>query len=158
MIKFPNENSRGIAMKNTWLLIANGSEARLFETELRPKTLNLLQEITHPESREKGAELASDKSGHYQGDAANGGSTQGSFSEPTDPKEYEMERFAGELVKALEAGRTANSYQHLIVVSSPKFHGLLNKQMNGHISKLVVNHINKDYTSCNEKELLERLA
>lgn len=145
-------------MKNTWILVANGSEARLFESEFRPKSLTLLQEIKHPESREKGAELASDKSGHYQGDAANGGSTQGSFSEPTDPKEYEMERFAAELVKELEAGRTANSYQHLIVASSPKFHGLLNKHMNGHISKLIEKHINKDFTSLKEKELLSRLS
>ncbi|MEN8170155.1 MAG: host attachment protein [Pseudomonadota bacterium] len=145
-------------MKNTWLLIANGSEARLFETEFRPKTLTLIQEIKHPESREKGAELASDKSGHYQGDAkGTGGSTQGSFSEATDPKEYEMERFAGELVKTLEAGRNANSFQHLIVASSPKFHGLLNKKMNGHISKLVEKHINKDLTSLKEAELLGRI-
>jgi protein required for attachment to host cells len=144
-------------MKNTWLLIANGSEARLFETELRPKTLTLLQEIKHPESREKGTELASDRPGHYQGDSGVGGASHGAFNEPTDPKEYEMERFAGELVNALEAGRNANSFQHLIVASSPKFHGLLNKKMNGHISRLVDKHINKDFTSLTEKELLERL-
>lgn len=145
-------------MKNTWLLIANGSEARLFETEFRPKSLSLLQEFTHPESREKGSELASDRSGHYQGDAGTGGgATHGAFNEAIDPKEYEIERFAGELVEALEAGRTANSYQHLIIASSPKFHGLLNKQMNSHLTKLVDKHINKDYTSCTEKELLERL-
>ena len=144
-------------MKNTWLLVANGSEARLFETEFRPKTLTLLKEFNHPESREKGAELASDKSGHYQGDAGTGASTQGSFSEATDPKEYEMERFAAELVQALEDGRNANSFQHLIVASSPKFHGLLNKKMNGHISKLVDKHINKDYTALKEDELLARL-
>ncbi len=144
-------------MKNTWLLIANGSEARLYETEFRPKELNLLQEFVHPESREKGTELASDKSGHFQGDSGTGASTQGSFSEATDPKEYEMERFAGELVNALDAGRTANSYQHLVIASSPKFHGLLNKKMNGQLSKLVDKHINKDLTSLNERELLERL-
>lgn len=144
-------------MKNTWLLIANGSEARLFETEFRPKTLTLIQEFSHPECREKGADLASDKAGHYQGDVGTGASSQGSFSEPTDPKEYEMERFAAELVQTLDAGRNANSYQHLIVASSPKFHGLLNKKMNGHLSKLVDRHINKDLTSFKEHELLERL-
>lgn len=145
-------------MKNTWLLVANGSEARLYETEFRPKELVLLQEFNHPESREKGAELASDKAGHYQGDAmGTSGSTKGSFSEPTDPKEYEMERFAGELVKALDAGRSSNSFQHLFIASSPKFHGLLNKKMNGHLSKLVDKHINKDLTSLNERDLLGRL-
>ena len=144
-------------MKNTWLLIANASEARLFETEFRPKTLTLIQEIKHPESREKGADLASDKAGHYQGDAGTNGSTQGSFNEASDPKEYEMERFASELVKQLDAGRTSNRYQHLIVASSPKFHGMLNKLMNTQVSKLVDKHINKDYTSFNERELLERI-
>jgi protein required for attachment to host cells len=144
-------------MKNTWLLVANGSEARLFETEFRPKSLTLLQQYTHPESREKGSELASDRPGHYQGDAGVGGASHGAFNEATDPKEYEMERFAGELVKSLEAGRIANSYQHLIIASSPKFHGLLNQQMNGHLTKMIDKHINKDYTSLNERELMERL-
>jgi protein required for attachment to host cells len=144
-------------MKNTWLLVANGSEARLFETEFRPKALSLLREFSHPESREKGTELASDKFGHFQGDAGTGASTQGSFNEMTDPKEYEMERFAGELVQALEDGRTANSYQHLFIASSPKFHGLLNKKMNSNLSKMVDKHINKDLTSLKEDELLERL-
>lgn len=145
-------------MKNTWILVANGSEARLFESEYRPKTLNLLQEIKHPQSREKVAELASDRSGHYQGDAGgNGGSTQGSFGEANNPKEHEMERFASELVKTLDAGRSTNSFEHLIIASSPKFHGLLNKQMNGHLSKYVDRHINKDLTSLKEDELLARL-
>ncbi|MCW8917678.1 MAG: host attachment protein [Gammaproteobacteria bacterium] len=145
-------------MKNTWLLIANGSEARLFETEFRPKSLTLLQEFHHPEAREKGGELASDRSGRYQGDFGTGGASHGAFNEATDPKEYEMERFAGELVQALETGRTANSYQHLVIASSPKFHGLLNKQMGAHLSNLIDKHINKDYTSLNERELLERLG
>ena len=145
-------------MKNTWLLVANGSEARLFETEFRPKSLTLIKAFNHPESREKGSELASDRPGHFQGDSGTGGgATHGSFNEPTDPKEYEMERFAAELVEALEAGRTANSYQHLIIASSPKFHGLLNKKMNGQLSKLVDRHINKDLTSFKEDEILTRL-
>ncbi|MDH5784818.1 MAG: host attachment protein [Chromatiales bacterium] len=144
-------------MKNTWLLVANGSEARLYETEFRPKTLTLIKEFSHPESRERNLELSSDKSGHYQGDVGTGASSQGSFSEPTDPKAYEMERFAAELVKTLDAGRNAHSYEHLVVASSPKFHGLLNKKMNGHISKLVDKHINKDFTALKEEELLARL-
>lgn len=145
-------------MKNTWLLIANGSEARLFETEYRPKSLSLLQEFNHPESREKGGDLASDKAGHYQGDTASGAAaTHGAFSEPTDPKSYEMERFAGELAKTLDAGRNTNRYQHLIVAASPRFHGILNKKMNSHTANLVDKHINKDLTSLKEDELLQRL-
>ena len=109
-------------MTNTWLLIANGSEARLFDTELHPETLTVLQEFKHPESREKTSELISDKMGRYQGDAGTG---YGSYNEPTDPQEHEMERFAAELAHTLEEGRTSNSFKHLIIASSPRFHGLL---------------------------------
>lgn len=145
-------------MKSTWILIANGSEARLFETESYPKSLSLLQEFQHAESREKNSELASDKAGHYQGDASSGsGFTQGSFNEATDPKEYEMERFAAELAEFLDSGRKTNKFAHLMIASSPKFHGLLNKKLNSPLEKMVDKHINKDFTSLRETELLERL-
>ncbi len=143
---------------STWLLVANGSEARLFETESRPKTLKLLQSFEHPESREKGADLNTDRAGMYHGDTAVGrGTIQGSMAESTDPKEVEMERFALELVDTLDHGRTTNKFNNLIIASSPHFHGLLNKKMNHQLEKLVDRHINKDLTAYREAELLERL-
>jgi len=143
-------------MADTWVLIANGSQARLFETEQRPRTLNLITEFNHPESREKGVNLASDRAGHFQGDTT--GASHGAFNEATDPKEYEMDRFAQELVKELEAGRTTNRYQKLIVASSPHFLGLLNKHMSESLSKLIDKNLDKDYTALSEAELLERLS
>ena len=141
---------------STWLLVANGSEARLFETEARPKTLKLLQSFEHQESREKGADLNTDRAGMYRGDTATGrGTIQGSMAETTDPKEHEMQRFALKLVDVLEQGRTANHFDNLIIASSPKFHGILNQKMNGQLEKLVDRHINKDLTSFSEVELLD---
>lgn len=145
-------------MSSTWLLVANGSEARLFETEKNPKTLELLRSFEHEESREKGSELITDRSGMYQGDTTKGrGSIQGSMAESTDPKDHEMERFAGELVETLEKGRTTNKFINLIIVASPKFHGLLNGKMNSQLKEMVGRHVNKDLTSLKEAELLERL-
>ena len=54
-------------MQHTLVLVTNGSQARLFKTEYQPKNLQLIKEFNHPESREKGKELASDRAGHYQG-------------------------------------------------------------------------------------------
>ncbi|MGM0595370.1 MAG: host attachment protein [Pseudomonadota bacterium] len=143
----------------TWLLVANASRARLFETQSKPKTLKPLKEYLHPLSREKGEELASDRPGHFQGDAQGGeGSTHGAFSEPTNPKEYEHDRFAMELARELNDGRTQNRFGNLIIVASPHFHGLLNQHLNEHVAKMVGNHINKDYTDLDEKKLLETLS
>lgn len=145
-------------MPNTWLVIANASQATIYQTELRPKTLSLVKEFIHPPSREKGEALASDRAGHYQGEAVGmEGTTHGAFNESTDPKSYEHERFASEIAKELDAGRTANSYKNLIIVASPHFHGLLNKSMNSHVSAMVGQHIQKDYTALSEKELLSML-
>lgn len=144
-------------MPNTWLLVANASQATIYQTEQRPKTLTMVKEFLHPPSREKGESLASDRPGHFQGEAVGmEGTTHGAFNEPTDPKAYEHERFATELAKELDAGRTANSYKNLIIVASPHFHGLLNKSMNTHVAAMVGQHIQKDYTSLEQRELLAK--
>jgi protein required for attachment to host cells len=146
-------------MANTWLIVANASQATLYETESNPKTLTLIKELLHPASRAKGSELASDRPGHYQGEATRGmeGTTHGAFNEPVDPKEYEQERFAIELAKELDVGRTSNSYKNLIIVASPHFHGMLNKHMNEHVAGMVSRHVEKDYTAETPEGLLTKL-
>lgn len=143
----------------TWLLVGNASRARLFETQARPKTLKLIKEYLHPPSREKGEELASDRPGHFQMEGSGmEGTTHGAFNEPTSPKSYEHERFALELAKELNDGRTQNRFGNLMIVASPHFHGLINQHLNEHVAKMVSTHINKDYTDLDEEKLLEMLS
>jgi protein required for attachment to host cells len=142
----------------TWLLVGNASRARLFETQAHPKHLTLLKEFLHPPSREKGEELASDRPGHFQGEAQGmEGTTHGAFNEPISPKSYEHERFAMELAKELNDGRNHNRFSNLMIVASPHFHGLLNQHMNNHVAKMVSTHLNKDYTDLDENSLIEKL-
>lgn len=143
----------------TWLLVGNASRARLFETQARPKTLKLIKEYLHPPSREKGEELASDRPGHFQMEGSGmEGTTHGAFNEPTNPKSYEHERFALELAKELNEGRTQNRFGNVMIVASPHFHGLINQHLNEHVAKMVSTHINKDYTDLGEEKLLEMLS
>ena len=138
---------------NTWVLVANASEARLFGADKIGEEMEFIKEFEHPESREKGSDLASDRPGHYQSK----GTGHGTFAEHTDPKDYEVERFAGELAHELEKGRTKNEYKKLILVAAPHFHGLLNTQMNEHTRALVAYSIQKDFTAVEAYELPERL-
>ena len=140
-------------MATTWVLVANASEARLFQRQKAGQGLELIKEFSHPESRAKGIELASDGPGHFQSSGA-----RGAFADTTTPKEYEAERFSMELVKALEAGRVANSYQRLVLVASPHFYGLLNSHMGSQISAMVDIHLSKDYTKLAAKELYDQLS
>ena len=134
-------------MAKTWVLVANSSEAKLFSRENPNNGLDLLKDFTHPESREKGTDLASDRAGHYESTG------HGSFVEQTSPKEYEAGRFARELAGELDAGRTGNRYERLILVAPSKFIGELNKCMNDHVRDMVITNIQKDYTKLAQKDL-----
>jgi protein required for attachment to host cells len=140
-------------MQTTWILVANSSLAKLFVRQDRKKELQLSGEYNHPESRQKGKELASDRSGH----AESKGNGHGAMVSTSAPKEYEAERFATELADVLDGGRLNNEYTRLILVAPPQFHGMLNKQISKHVQDLVFANIQKDYTSEQERGLLNHL-
>lgn len=145
-------------MTTSWILIANASQAKIYKTA-RVKLFNgdgaleLVAEFGHPQSRQKNADLTADRSGKFQGQ--NTGS--GTFNEAAVPKKVEADQFAKELIKKLNEGRNKNSYQDLIVVASPQFHGILNKHMQGPLEQMVSVNIEKDYTKIAEHDLLKQL-
>ena len=145
-------------MTKTWVVIANASKAKIFSVN-KIKFLNgkeklaLIKEFTHPESRLRDLEIASDKLGNFQGK----NSGHGSFVEPTDPKKYEAESFAREVINDLEAARVANLFHDLILVIPPAFHGLINKYLNQPLEKMIIHVIEKDYTKDGEKDLEKHL-
>lgn len=147
-------------MMIAWILVANGSEARIYQTQniknlhSNRHKLELVKEFYHPESRQKDDRLASDRLGHYQSQAGGGGS----FVDSSEPKLYESERFAKELANTLEHGRVNNNFQELVLVSSPHFAGILNQSLSDHLSKMVVHQVNKDYTKDSDHELIDHLS
>ncbi len=144
-------------MENTWVLVANGSEARVYDLTKRTEGLKLVSEHLHPSSRMKGEQITSDRPGTYMGDTKSTGSGS-SYTEPTDPREYEVDRFAHELAGTLNSGRTSNNYAKLVIVAPSNFRGLLNRHMNDQVRKLVTQQIDKDYTKVNERDLLGQLG
>jgi len=138
---------------NTWVLVASASKARIFGTDQIGEAMECMKEFSHPESREKVSDLTSDRPGHYQSK----GTGHGAFVEPTDPKEHEADRFASELAMELDKGRTSKAYRKLVVVAAPHFHGLLNNHINKQTRAMIVSDIQKDLTSCEPRELPDRL-
>jgi len=132
-------------MSVTWIMVANASQAKLFANHGPKKGLELIKELQHPESREKAANLVSDRIGNFKG--------SGSYAQATDPKHHEAERFALEVAHELESGRVSNAYEKLILVASAPFMGLINDRMSHQVRQKVSESINKDYTHLPVKEL-----
>ena len=140
-------------MSITWILVANASAADLYANYGPKKGLQKLKEFKHNASRGKALELVSDRPGQYKGHA-NG---HGSFTPATDPKQNEAQHFALELAKELDHGRTANSYQRLILVASVPFMGLINSNLDNHVRVMVSDSFEKDYTKASKKQLTKHL-
>lgn len=140
-------------MSITWILVANASVADLYANYGPKKGLQKLKEFKHNASRGKALELVSDRPGHYKSHA-NG---HGSFTPATDPKQNEAQHFALELAKELDHGRTANSYQRLILVASAPFMGLINSNLDNHVRVMVSDSFEKDYTKASKKQLTKHL-
>lgn len=141
----------------TWILIADAAKARIFSThkaalfgEYHPDSLQLIEQLTHNDSRKLDHELVTDKMGYYG---------SGSYSQETDPKAKEAEVFALQLVKKLQQSHNEGEYRDLILVAPPAFMGMLNKQaQHHHIDKIISQTIEKDYTDQEGRALIRNLV
>jgi protein required for attachment to host cells len=138
-----------------WIAVSNSNEARIYSLDKRNSgdSMALVESLSHPESKQKRQELTSDRPGHYHAN----GSARGAYSDHTDVRAVEVDKFAREVAEKLESGRVNNSYKHLILVMPSHFYGVLEKHLTTSVSKLVEHAVQKDYTTMTERELEETL-
>jgi len=147
-------------MSDLWILVANAAEAKIlagFKAKLINGSENgdglvEIEHFKHPASRQKSADLSSDKPGNFSGSA------HGTMVESSDQKAIEAEAFAKTLIVKLEDGQLNKHYNELIVVASPNFHGVLNKHWPETVKKCIVCQIEKDYTQVLPRQLVSHLA
>lgn len=143
-------------MKN-WLVVANASRARVLEETRRPGHYVHVADLLHPESRQKGSELAGDRPGHVPGTSAHGTGSS-AFDPKTDPREREHDRFAREVAAALNEGIAGGRCAGLVLVASNPFLGHLKEHLSGQAHKALLRTVAADYTGLDEREIAQRLA
>jgi protein required for attachment to host cells len=109
-------------MKKQWILVANGSMARLFSRTSVGDPLVSLYTIDFPEGRLKGSELERDRQGHENSDNS---SAAAHFEPHTSQRRKLLHRFARELAERLEDGQARSAYASLWLVASSPFLGEL---------------------------------
>lgn len=148
-------------MKNTWIVVANGSRGRILTTDT-PRNMKHdddLQELScfeHPESRQKMIELTADVYGrHAQGAGRGPGSSD--FVEKSDVREQEKIAFAKEMMQTVKKAIDNKSCASVILVMPPKFYGHFKSIFPESMHNHVFMHIGKDYTTLNKHELRVQL-
>lgn len=137
----------------TWILVANASQAKIYANGGPKKGLKLVKELSHPESREKGSELVSDRPGQMHSP----GNGHRASQPRSDPKTNEARHFALELARELNHGRNTLQFDRAIIVAPPAFMGLLNEKLDGPTASLITDRFEKDYTKSTDRELTGHL-
>ena len=119
--------------KPTWILVGDGSHARLFEADDAAHPWRLVRRVDREHSREK-----TDRAGAHE-----------------DGGEHD---FARHLVAVLETGRERGAFAHLVIVAPPRFLGQLRAELPAPLAALVVRTVDKDYTHESDAVLHERVA
>ena len=141
-------------MSSSWVIVADGSRARIFEVGSSSK-LHEIETLAHPESRQHEQELTSDLPGRAYDSSGEGRHAMGSTVEP---KQHEVETFAKQIADHLDKARTDNRLGKLVVIAAPGMLGELRKAFSAELSKLVLGEIDKDLTQHSVEDIQQHVA
>lgn len=125
--------------QKTWVVVANGAMARVFE--FSHGKLTELEVLAHPETRMHGHDLVTDKPGFAYSSMGHGRHTM----EPTvQPQKNEAQHFSKEVAHYLNHAHRKGSFQALHLIAAPMFLGLLRQDLSSEIKKGLLSTIDKD--------------
>ncbi|MEJ7734963.1 MAG: host attachment protein [Polyangiaceae bacterium] len=115
-------------MAQTWILVGDGSHARLFQVDDASQPWRLVRRVDREHSREKTNRAESHEDHGEHG-------------------------FARQLVAELETARQQGSFDRLVLVAAPRFLGQLRGELAAPLATCVVKSFDADYTHMSEEEL-----
>lgn len=129
-------------MGKQWVMVADRTRARIFETDGDLDKLNEIEDLMNPEGRFSDAEFHHDARGRFYG---KGDRQHSHTSQPRVSKAmYDEENFSHQLAMFLDQGCAMHRYDSLIVVAPPAFLGILRKQLSDQVDKRIVKQLNSD--------------
>lgn len=132
-------------LKASWILIADGSQARLMQQN-QDGSLVLLESFENQSARREPHELESDKSGQ---------ASPGKTFEHTDPQRHAQETFAHDLAKMLHDRQ--NDFDKLTLVAGPKTLGHIRHNLTAQVRQKIQLEVDRDWTDVTLHDLPERL-
>lgn len=124
----------------TWIVVANGSQAKIFRLNQFPK-LEVLRLFEHPESRLRDTDLTSSRPGRTFDSHGVG---RHAYEAKSDPKELEIEKFAKSLGEHLSRSYEKGEFVHLYLFAGPSFLGLLRSHLTRATQEVILAEIAKD--------------
>lgn len=139
----------------TWVLIADGARAAIYENRGRGTGLHALDGLSFDHASDPAHELGRDRPTRSYDSVGHGRHA----NEPkTDPHDEQKHDFARILVAALERAHADKSFDQLVLVAPPAFLGTLRKDLPKAVAARVTSEIAKDLTKTPSIELPSHLG
>lgn len=139
--------------KDTWLIVANSSLARIFKVQ-KKQSLVEVEVLEHPESRLHERDITSDRPGR---DFNSTNPRRHALEPQTSPKQQEFMNFARDLASYLDKARMDGQFERLYLAANPSFLGLLRQNLPAYTSQLINGEVDKDLTHMKPTEIMNYL-
>ena len=140
--------------QTTWILIADASLAHVMASTGKESDLAKVEDFQLDGTTLPGRDLAADRPGRSFDRAGEG---RHGMEPRTNPREVEQERFAREIVGALDKADRRQRFDRLILVAPPTFMGLLRDILPPGLANKVSGELTKDLTKVAIHDLPDHL-
>lgn len=138
--------------KTSWILVADGSHARILANRGPGTGLTLVAEHNAPEARAHTAELGAERPGRTHDSTT---PARHAMEPRIDWQRQEKERFVAKLADEITAAR--DQFDALVLVAPPRVMGELRRELNGQLKDKITAELQKDLTWVPVPELGEHL-
>lgn len=138
----------------TWVLIADGAQARVLENTGPGKGLKLVDGLEWSIEPLQAQDLLSDRPGGHRTPAGFG---RGGMEPRTDPVEHRETEFVKSVAATLDRKQQQGAFDRLIIAAAPIALGDLRKAISPAVKKTVVAELNKDLTNLPTAQLDQHL-
>ncbi len=139
----------------TWILIADGAQARIFAHNGPAKGLSAVDGLSFSQEPLKNQEIVTDRPGRSFSSVGHGRSAM----EPqTDPVQHREAEFMRMMAGVLEEKRREGAYDRLIIAAAPTALGDIRPNLSDAVKKTVIAELSKDLTSIPTGQLANHFA
>ncbi|AVX03935.1 hypothetical protein MXMO3_01405 [Maritalea myrionectae] len=128
----------------TWLLVANGTEAKVYENTGPNKGLTPLSDHEHAREALKTGDIVANDRGRTFPSAGEGRSA---MEQQTDPDDVEHQKFSREVAEHMNKAAQEKKFDRLIIAAPPQSLGEMRKHFNKHLEEKLHDDVPKDLTN-----------
>ena len=141
--------------KVTWILIADGATAKVFEHHGPGKGLRAVDDLMFEQEPLRAGDIMADRQGRSFSSVGHGRSA---MEPPSDPVAVRERRFVENVAEELERKHQRHAFDRLIVAAAPTALGDLRPKLSKGVRETIVAELPKDLTNLSTPQLETHFA